>query len=103
MNAEPLAEQDVSGPVPARDGVLQVPAVGIRRGLFFGLVMGTVVPGAGMMALVLQGGGMGPFQWAILPLFLVTFTWIAVSFWTAVAGFLLDARRGRGPPSISSC
>ena len=93
MNSEPLAEQEVSGPVPAREGVLQAPAVGMRRSLFFGLVTGTVIPGAVMMALVLQAAGMGPFQWAILLLFLVTFTWIAVSFWTAVAGFLLHALR----------
>ncbi|TVP77763.1 glucans biosynthesis glucosyltransferase MdoH [Thioalkalivibrio sp.] len=93
MNAEPLAEQEVAGPVPGREGVLQAPAVGMRRGLFFGLVMATVVPGAVMMALVLQAAGMGPFQWAILLLFLVTFTWIAVSFWTAVAGFVLHALR----------
>ena len=93
MNAEPLAEQEVAGPAPEREGVLQAPAVGLRRSLFFGLVMGTVVPGAVMMALVLQAAGMGPFQWAILLLFLLTFTWIAVSFWTAVAGFLLHALR----------
>jgi membrane glycosyltransferase len=93
MNAEPLAEQEVSGPVPAREGVLQAPAVGMRRGLFFGLVTATVIPGAVLMALVLQAAGMGPFQWAILLLFMVTFAWIAVSFWTAVAGFLLHALR----------
>ncbi|AHE98522.1 glucosyl transferase family 2 [Thioalkalivibrio paradoxus ARh 1] len=38
-------------------------------------------------------------QWVILALFAVTFTWIAASFWTAVAGFLLQAFR-RDPLSL---
>jgi membrane glycosyltransferase len=93
MSAEPLAEQDVSAPARVREGVLRAPGVRTRRGVFFGLVTGTAIPGAVMMALVLQAAGMGPFQWAILPLFLITFAWVAVSFWTAVAGFLLHVLR----------
>lgn len=93
MNTESLAKQAAAGPETRRAGVLQVPGLRVRRSLFFGLVTGTVIPGAVMMALVLQAAGMGPFQWAILPLFLITFAWIAVSFWTAVAGFLLHALR----------
>ena len=99
MNAEPLAEQDVAGPARVGEGVLRAPGVRLRRGLFFGLVTGTVIPGAVMMALVLQAAGMGPFQWAILLLFLITFAWVAVSFWTAVAGFLLHVLR-RDPLSL---
>ena len=93
MNSERLIAGNVSGSVPAREGLLQVRLSGTRRGIFFGLVTGTVIPGVVMMTLVLQAAGMGPFQWTLLLLFLVTFTWIAVWFWTAVAGFLLRALR----------
>jgi membrane glycosyltransferase len=91
MNSELLAERHTPAPGSAADGVLRAPAMGLRRALFFGLVAGTAIPGAVMMTLVLQAGGMGPFQWVILLLFVVTFAWIAVSFWTAVAGFVLRA------------
>ncbi len=93
MTFETFTERKVSGAVPVWEGFLRAPLPGMRRGLFLGLVAGTVVPGAVMMALVLKAAGMGPPQWAILLLFLVTFTWIAVSFWTAVAGFVLQALR----------
>jgi membrane glycosyltransferase len=89
MNSEPLIQRQLPAPAFAEEDVLRAPAAGLRRALFFGLVAGTVIPGAVMMALVLQAAGMGPFQWAILLLFLATFAWIAVSFWTAVAGFAL--------------
>jgi membrane glycosyltransferase len=93
MSFEPLAETHVPIAASAAEDVLRAPAAGLRRALFFGLVAATVIPGAVMMTLVLQVAGMGPFQWAILLLFLVTFAWIAVSFWTAAAGFVLRVLR----------
>lgn len=93
MSSEPLAETHGPMAASAADDVLRAPAMALRRALFFGLVAATVIPGAVMMTLVLQAAGMGPFQWAILLLFVVTFAWIAVSFWTAVAGFVLRVLR----------
>ena len=63
-----------------------------RRRLFLSLVIGTGVLGlVGLFeALVLAGVSLS----ARLPLaflFAMTFSWISVSFWHAVIGFVLDA------------
>ena len=101
MNSEAVLEgsrpRDVSEAGPDRR--LRAPGASVRRGLFVALVSGTVVPGAAMMAHILQSAGMGPLLWVILVLFLITFTWIAISFWTAAAGFLLQVLR-RDPLSL---
>ena len=87
---------------------IDVPAPHLRRAGFFLIVVTTLTLGTLMMADILQGNGTRPLEVAILALFSVTFGWIAVAFWTAVAGFLLqlfglDAlslrrRRGRLEP-----
>ncbi|TVP87905.1 MAG: glucans biosynthesis glucosyltransferase MdoH [Thioalkalivibrio sp.] len=91
MNSEAILEQQPSGDVEkaASESFLHAPAARGRRLLFLGLVLGTVAPAGFLMTRILPVTGMGPLLWVILALFLLTFTWIAISFWTAAAGFVL--------------
>jgi membrane glycosyltransferase len=58
-----------------------------------------------MMLNILRANGMTPIEMAILLVFTVTFGWIALSFWTAMAGFFLRLTQRdplslrRSPPS----
>ena len=72
--------QDASG---------RLPWLAARRALLAALVALTTLIGAGLMWRILQPGGIAPLQWGVLALFTAIFAWIAVGFWTAVAGFLL--------------
>ncbi|MDR5891419.1 glucans biosynthesis glucosyltransferase MdoH [Halomonas mongoliensis] len=72
-----------------RDASGRLPWLAARRALLAVLVALTTLVGAGLMWHILQPGGITPLQWGILTLFSVIFAWIAVGFWTAVAGFLL--------------
>lgn len=97
MNSEATRETEARQPCDSAetraDRHLCAPGMAVRRALLVTLVAGTVVPGAAMMARILESAGMGPVLWVVLALFLLTFTWIAISFWTAVAGFLLRILR----------
>ncbi|PWG63701.1 glucans biosynthesis glucosyltransferase MdoH [Sediminicurvatus halobius] len=88
---------------------LPIPALGLRRALMLVLVAGTAAAGLRLMLDILRTNGMRPLEAAVLVLFAITFTWLAVAFWTAVIGFLLELlgrhaltlrRRGEppGPP-----
>jgi membrane glycosyltransferase len=61
------------------------------------LVAGTTLAAAWQMASVMGSGGdapgIQPLELLILGLFVPTFGWIALTFWTAVAGFLLGLFR----------
>ncbi|MFC2992473.1 glucans biosynthesis glucosyltransferase MdoH [Halomonas tibetensis] len=67
----------------------RLPWLAARRALLAGLVCLTTLIGAGLMWRILQPGSVTPLQWGILALFTAIFAWVAVGFWTAVAGFLL--------------
>jgi len=67
----------------------RLPWLATRRALFGLLVALTTLVGTGLMWRILQPGGITALQWGILVLFSAIFAWIAVGFWTAVAGFLL--------------
>ncbi|WP_180978349.1 glucans biosynthesis glucosyltransferase MdoH [Halomonas urumqiensis] len=66
-----------------------LPWLAARRGLMALLVAITVMLGATLMWRILLPGGITVLQGLILALFTLTFTWIAIGFWSAVAGFLL--------------
>ncbi|MEX2644527.1 MAG: glucans biosynthesis glucosyltransferase MdoH [Acetobacterales bacterium] len=68
---------------------LTVPFSTARQVAFFSLVLLSTLAGIVMMTDILRANGMTWVEWAILVLFTVTFGWIAVSFWTAMAGFSL--------------
>jgi membrane glycosyltransferase len=65
------------------------PAMWLRRTVFFLLVLATSACGIVMMHGILHPTGFTPVGAVILVLFAATFTWIALSFWSAVIGFLL--------------
>nr|WP_300314716.1 glucans biosynthesis glucosyltransferase MdoH [Halomonas sp.] len=69
---------------------LKVPGLRLRR-LCLGLaIAATSALGIWTMFRILHAGGITPVEIAILILFAVTFSWITVSFWSAVIGFLLN-------------
>lgn len=78
--------------LPARRGHHaggRLPWLALRRALLAGLVGLTTLVGTGLMGQILSDGGIRPLQWGILALFGAIFAWVAVGFWSAVAGFLL--------------
>ncbi len=65
-----------------------------RRRCFLGLVAGTGLLGLILLYQALAAARVGPGASAVLALlFVPTFTWIAVSFWHAVIGFVLSLTR----------
>ena len=72
---------------------------GLRRTGFFGLVGLTTIAATFVMTEVLSANGMSLLEVALLILFAVNLAWIALSFWTAVAGFFLRLL-GRDPLSL---
>lgn len=74
-----------------------------RRVLFFGLTVVTAGFATGLMFdIFLTAGELMPVKIACLCLFCLLFLWIGSSFWTAVAGFIIQLR-GYDSASISSC
>jgi len=72
---------------------LVVPARRWRLPLFLTLVTGTVAGGFWMMLGILASGGLSGLEAVILALFVPTFGWISLAFWTAVLGFGLQLLR----------
>lgn len=83
---------------------LNTPFVRGRRVVYFGLVAGTTVAGTVMMAGIVSAQGLTVLECVILALFVPTFAWIVMPFWTAVIGVGLRLSR-RDPvtlaPSVS--
>ena len=74
-------------------GLLLGRGASLRRFLFFLLVALTAGYGVALMAEVLTVPGWGAVEAAILVVFAISFSWIALSFWAAVIGFALSALR----------
>ncbi len=70
-----------------------------RRILLLLLVVASIVAGGWMMFDVLRANGMTILEGAVLLLFIITFGWITISFWTAICGWLLLCLR-RDPLSL---
>jgi membrane glycosyltransferase len=83
----PCPEHIVNAPA---DAAIRLPAMRLRRWAFFVLVLASTGFGVNLMLDILSAGGMTLLELSILVLFAVTFAWIAISFWTAVAGFALQ-------------
>ncbi len=73
------------------------PAATARRLAVFGASLATTGFGAVAMQSVLATNGTTPFEWTLLLLFTLNFAWIALSFWTAVPGFLVLLFHWRQP------
>lgn len=78
---------------------IELPASWSSRVVFFAAVLMTNVFGVVTMLRVLQANGISWLEGSILGLFAVTFGWISIAFWTAVAGFVLQLI-GRDPLSF---
>lgn len=70
---------------------LRMPLLGLRRLVFFSLSLLTSWQGAYMMFDILRANGLTVLELSIEVLFVVMFAWLAVSFWTGIAGFLVVA------------
>ncbi|PTL75844.1 glucans biosynthesis glucosyltransferase MdoH [Vitiosangium sp. GDMCC 1.1324] len=70
---------------------------GLRRGCVLGLAALSTALGTWEMLQLLSVRGLTPPEWVMAGLFALCFGWIALSFWTAVAGFLQLAFGGRVP------
>ena len=66
---------------------LKTPLARTRRTLFFGLTGGTTLAGTLMMAGIVSAQGLTVLECLILALFVPTFAWIVMPFWTAMFGF----------------
>ena len=71
----------------------------LRRTLFFGLTFLTGGCASALLLDVLQANHLSGIELLGLLLFFVLFTWIASSFWTAIAGFAIRLA-GRDPAAI---
>jgi membrane glycosyltransferase len=72
-----------------------------RRLAHAGLVTGTVALAVSLLAGAVSAAGVTPLELFLLLLYMLLSGWIALSFWTAVAGFLvLLARHGRRPSGV---
>lgn len=78
---------------------IRLPALPWRRRVLFVLVVVTVIVGVDLMLRIVRANGMTPLEGATLVLFTVTFAWISTAFWTAFAGFAVQAL-GRDPLSL---
>ncbi|HKK93635.1 MAG TPA: glucans biosynthesis glucosyltransferase MdoH, partial [Longimicrobiales bacterium] len=65
------------------------PALALRRVTLVALILATAAGGAALMLGILGSGGLTALELVIFGLFVPTFTWIVVPFWTAVVGFVL--------------
>jgi membrane glycosyltransferase len=76
-----------------RAGLLLGRGARLRRFFFFMFVALTAGYGVALMAEVLTVPGWGAIEAAILVVFAISFSWIALSFWAAVIGFALSSLR----------
>jgi membrane glycosyltransferase len=61
-----------------------------RRGLLLSLLLASTVGATLLMAVVLGTNSLTVAEAAVLGVFAISFGWIALSFWAAVAGFVLS-------------
>ena len=75
------------------------PPILTRLAVFGGAVALTAY-GADQMFRVVSIGAITPLEWVIAVLFVITFSWITLSFTASIAGFVwLLAHRGPGKPA----
>ncbi|KAA1054234.1 glucans biosynthesis glucosyltransferase MdoH [Azospirillum argentinense] len=72
----------------------------IRRTLYVSAVLGSTLAASWLMLEVLRANGLNVLEVTVLALFTLSFAWIATSFWTATAGFLVRLI-GRDPAGLA--
>jgi membrane glycosyltransferase len=75
-------------------------SMAFRRALIFGGTAALTIGGCYEMYEVLQVGGVTALEWLVLCLFVLLFAWIAFSFMSALAGFVVLLFRTRDPLGI---
>jgi len=101
----PLAmpEQSLNQAPPAKTRPASSPhGIALRRGLVLGTSAAMTLAAAWPVFATLQRGGMVVLEVMAMLMFLVLFAWVAVSFVSAVAGFLVVMSRARQPLGLSS-
>lgn len=89
---EPLQRSGVAPQGPDKTPpALRMPLLRVRRLVFFTLTLLTSWQGAYMMFDILRANGLTVLELSIEVLFVVMFAWLAISFWTGIAGFLVVA------------
>ena len=75
-------------------------ALVLTRLLVFGGALALTAYGADQMFKVVAVGTITPLEWAMVVLFVVTFSWVTLSLTSGIVGFVwLLARRGRREPA----
>ncbi|SEL82842.1 glucans biosynthesis glucosyltransferase MdoH [Halomonas daqiaonensis] len=82
------------------DRSTRVPWLAARQVGFALLVLATTALGSWAMFEILRVNGITALQGIVLGLFVITFGWITVAFWTAIIGFVLQLTR-RDPLSLA--
>lgn len=77
-----------------------IPWLGTRRAIFALLVLTSTALGGWTMFEILRVNGITPLQCVILGLFVITFGWITIAFWTSIMGFVLQLTR-RDPLTLA--
>ncbi|WP_163560383.1 glucans biosynthesis glucosyltransferase MdoH [Halomonas sp. NO4] len=95
----------MSGTPPSRvestgTAAAPLPGLAVRRALLALAVCATTLAGAGLMARILAADGLIVRELVLLGLFSLTFTWIALAFWSALTGFVLCLTR-RDPLTLA--
>ncbi len=67
----------------------RIPWLSARRWTFALLVLASTAFGGWAMFEILRVNGITPLQTVVLGLFVITFGWITIAFWTAIIGFVL--------------
>ncbi|HEY0424733.1 MAG TPA: glucans biosynthesis glucosyltransferase MdoH, partial [Rhodopila sp.] len=75
-------------------------SLGLRRACILAGTAAMSAAGCYLMYEVLQVGGVTTLEWMVLGLFVLLFTWIAFSFMSALAGFMVLLFRIRDPLGI---
>lgn len=81
---------DLSG--KPRD-VINLPCKSLRRWIFSILSLVTSIAGVYMMYEILRANELTPLETIILVLFALSFSWLAISFWSGFIGFVLQLFR----------
>jgi membrane glycosyltransferase len=74
---------------------------GVRRLIYFSLVLATTFGAMSLLNAVFQDGGLTPLELVLLVLYAILILWISASFWTAAIGFVRLLMRAPDPPSPS--
>jgi membrane glycosyltransferase len=67
--------------------------LGLRRSIFFTLILASTIAGTMMIMTILSPNGMTALKWGIVVIFTFLFGWISINFWTVILGFFLALRK----------